>query len=184
MKVLAICASPRKGGNSDVLCDRFLKGALENGNTVEKINLSEQKILPCVACYGCRTSERCVQRDDMEKILKALLLADAVVLATPVYFYSMAAQMKLMIDRCLPRYREIRNKNFYFIVTAADPENAAADETVAGLRGFLRCLPGAKEKGIIYGTGTWERGDVYHHPSFETAYEMGKTIGERPYGKQ
>ena len=170
MKVLAVCASPRKGGNSDVLCDQFLKGAADNGSVVKKINLAGRNISPCVACYGCTKSHRCVKKDDMEQILEELIDADVIVLATPVYFYSMDAQMKIMIDRCLPRYRD-------YIITAADPEHFAADETIAGLRGYLRCLPGAKEQGIIYGTGTWDKGDVYRHPSFEKAYEMGKTIG-------
>lgn len=177
MKVLAICASPRKGGNSDVLCDQFLKGAAENGNEVKKINLAGMNISPCTACYGCTKSHWCVKNDDMEQIQQELICADVIVLATPVYFYSMDAQMKIMIDRCLPRYREIKNKEFYYIITAADPEHSAADETIAGLRGYLRCLPGAKEKGIIYGTGTWDKGDVYRHPSFENACAMGKTIG-------
>lgn len=177
MKVLAICASPRKGGNSDVLCDQFLKGAAECGNEVRKINLANMNISPCAACYGCTKSHRCVKNDDMEQILQELMDADKIVLATPVYFYSMDAQMKIMIDRCLPRYREIKDKDFYYIITAADPENSAADETIAGLRGYLRCLPGAKEKGIIYGTGTWDKGDVYRHPSFEKTYEMGRMIG-------
>lgn len=177
MKVLAICASPRKGGNSDVLCAQFLKGAAENGNEVKKINLAGMNISPCVACYGCTKSHQCVKKDDMAQIQQELIDADIIVLATPVYFYSMDAQMKIMIDRCLPRYREIKNKDFYYIITAADPEHSAADETIAGLRGYLRCLPGANEKGILYGTGTWNKGDVYRHPSFEKAYAMGKTIG-------
>lgn len=177
MKVLAISASPRRGGNSDVLCDQFLKGASESGNKVEKINLSGLTISPCAACYGCRESGKCVKKDDMEWVLDELIHADIVLLAVPVYFYSMNAQMKIMIDRCLPRYQEIKNKDFYYIITAADPAHSAADETIAGLRGYLRCLPGAEEKGIIYGTGTWNKGDVYRHPSFEKAYELGKTIG-------
>lgn len=177
MKVLAVSASPRRGGNSDVLCDRLLKGAAEAGNEVEKINLSGLTISPCAACYGCRGSGRCVKKDDMERVLDKLIHADAIILATPVYFYSMDAQMKIMIDRCLPRYQEIKGKDFYYIITAADPEHSAADGTLAGLRGYLRCLPGAKEKGILYGTGTWDKGDVYRHPSFEEAYELGKTIG-------
>ena len=88
----------------------------------------------------------------------------------------MNAQMKTFIDRCLPRYQEIKDKVFYYIITAADPQHSAADETIAGLRGYLRCLPGAQEKGIIYGTGTWDKNDVYRHPSFEKAYEAGKSI--------
>jgi multimeric flavodoxin WrbA len=176
MKVLAISASPRTDGNSDVLCDQFLKGAAEMGHETEKINLSGKKISPCVSCYGCIKTKTCVQKDDMADILQKLLDADVIILATPVYFYSMCAQMKTMIDRCLPRYQEIQNKQFYFIITAADPQHSAAEETIAGLRGYLRCLPGAQEKGIVYGTGTWDKGDVYRHPSLERAYEMGKGV--------
>jgi multimeric flavodoxin WrbA len=176
MKVLAISASPRKDGNSDVLCDQFLKGAAEMGHETEKINLSGKKIASCTACYSCGKTKTCVQKDDMADILQKLIDADVIVLATPVYFYSMCAQMKTMIDRCLPRYQEIQNKQFYFIITAADPQHSAAEETIAGLRGYLRCLPGAQEKGIVYGTGTWDKGDVYRHPSLERAYEMGKGV--------
>jgi multimeric flavodoxin WrbA len=176
VKVLAISASPRKEGNSDVLCDRFLEGAKESGHDTEKIWLGEKNISPCISCYGCTETKTCVKKDDMSEILPKLIDADIIVLATPVYFYCMDAQMKMMIDRCLPRYTEIENKQFYFIVTAADSEHAAADETVAGLRGFLKCLPGADEKGIIYGTGTWNKGDVFKRPAYEDAYKIGKSI--------
>lgn len=176
MKVLAISASPRSGGNSDVLCDQFLKGASEAGHETAKIRLAEKNIAPCSACYGCRENHLCVNEDDMAEVLRQLIAADVIVLATPVYFYCMDAQMKIMIDRCLPRYREMVHKKLYFIVTAADPQHSAADETLAGLRGFLRCLPGASECGVIYGTGTWDKGDVYRHPSLELAYQTGKNV--------
>lgn len=176
MKVLAVSASPRSGGNSDILCDQFLKGAAESGHETEKISIGHKNIHPCMACYGCRKTKVCVSKDDMGEVLEKLMGADVIILATPVYFYSMSAQMKAFIDRCLPRYQEIRDKVFYFIVTAADPQHSAADETIAGLRGYLRCLPGAQEKGIIYGTGTWDMNDVYRHPAFEKAYEAGKSI--------
>lgn len=176
MKILAISSSPRKGGNSDVLCDQFLKGAQEAGHETEKVLLAEMNLSPCEGCYKCAKSKQCVHEDGMDKLLQKLIDADITVLATPVYFYSMAAQMKIFIDRCLPRYREIVNKEFYFIVTAADPQHSAADETLAGLRGFLRCLPGATEKDIIFGTGTWQYNDVYQHPALERAYKLGKNI--------
>lgn len=176
MKVLAISSSPRKGGNSDVLCDEFLKGAAENGNEVQKIRLAEKKIAPCAACYGCAENHICVCKDDMAEVLDALKAADVIALASPVYFYSVCAQMKAMIDRCLAGYQAVKNKTFYLIVTAADPQRSAADETLADFRGFLRCLPGAKEAGVILGTGTWDKGDVYRHPSMKQAYEMGKEI--------
>ncbi len=176
MKVLAISSSPRNGGNSDVLCERLLEGAQKAGHETEKISLSGRKITPCHACYGCRKTEVCVKKDDMEEIIEKLIKADVIVLATPVYFYSMSAQMKIFIDRCLPKYREIRDKRFYFIITAADPQHQAVDGAVMGLRGYLRCLPGAREEGIIYGTGTWDRDDVYRHPAYEEAYETGRNL--------
>ncbi|HIV02491.1 MAG TPA: flavodoxin family protein [Candidatus Aphodoplasma excrementigallinarum] len=107
MKVLAISASPRTGGNSDVLCDQFLKGAEEAGHESAKIRLGEKHISPCTACYGCIKSHTCVKKDDMASIQQRMIDADVIVLATPVYFYSMAAQMKMMIDRCLARYRQM-----------------------------------------------------------------------------
>ena len=176
MKVLAISSSPRKDGNSDVLCDEFLKGAAENGHEVQKIRLSEKKISPCAACYGCAESHVCVRKDDMTEVLDALIDADVIALASPVYFYSVCAQMKAMIDRCLPRYLELKDKVFYLIVTAADPQHSAADETLADFRGYLRCLPGAREAGVIFGTGTWDKGDVYRHPALKQAYEMGRNL--------
>lgn len=67
-KVLIISASPGTGGNSDLLCDQFKKGAEEAGNTVEKVQLQKQKIGGCLACYGCRGTGVCVQKDDMEEL--------------------------------------------------------------------------------------------------------------------
>ena len=176
MKVLAISASPRREGNSDVLCDAFLKGAAESGHETQKIRLAEKKIAPCLACYGCMKTHICVQKDDMAAVLAALKAADVIVLASPVYFYSICAQMKAMIDRCMADYQAIGNKRFYLIVTAADPQHSAADETLADFRGYLRCLPGAQEAGVILGTGTWDKGDVYRHPSLNEAYEMGRSV--------
>ncbi len=176
MNVLAISSSPRKGGNSDVLCDEFLKGAAEAGHKTQKIRLAEKTITPCAACYGCGTSHVCVRKDDMAEVLEALKAAEVIVLASPVYFYSVCAQMKTMIDRCLADYQAIKDKTFYLIVTAADPQHSAADETLADFRGYLRCLPGAREAGVILGTGTWDKGDVYRHPALKQAYELGRSI--------
>ena len=176
MNVLILNSSPRKGGNSDVLCQQFAKGAEEAGHQVEKIDLREKKLSPCLACYACMKEHICAIRDDMAGIFTQMQQADVIVLSSPVYFYSLSAQLKMLIDRCLVDYKRLAGKKFYFIVTAADPRHEAADETLAAFRGFLRCLPGAEEKGIIYGTGTWDKGDVYKHPAFSQAYQMGKEV--------
>ena len=178
MKVLAVSSSPRLHGNSDLLCDQFLKGATEAGHSVKKIRLAEKSISPCAACDGCQSDAVCVKRDDMADILEDVISADVIILATPVYFYSMSAQMKIFIDRCFARFREIKGKDFYLIVTSAAPQHEAAEETIAGLRGFLRCLPEAREKEIIYGSGAWDRGDILRHPAYEKAFELGKNLSE------
>ena len=111
----------------------------------------------------------------MAEILDKMVKADVIVMATPVYFYSMNGQMKTLIDRTVPRYEEIRNKNFYFIVAAADTSTANMQKTIQGFKGFTEdCLDGAREKGIIYGTGAWQIGDIKNSPAMNEAYEMGK----------
>jgi multimeric flavodoxin WrbA len=175
-KVLILSASPRKGGNSDLLCDQFLLGAKEAGNQMEKIFLGDKKIGYCTGCGSCITSKSCAQQDDMAEVLEKIIAADVIVMATPVYFYTMNGQMKTLIDRTCPRYTEISNKEIYFVVTAADSRKQAMERTLEGFRGFTSCLDGAKEKGIIYGTSAWNKGDVIGSEAMVQAYEMGKAV--------
>lgn len=175
--VLILSASFRKGGNSDTLCDQFAKGAEEAGNHVEKIFINSKKINFCRGCGVCNTTHKCVQKDDMEEILDKMVKADVIVMATPVYFYTMNGQMKTLIDRTVPRYTEISNKDFYFIVAAADDNRDNMKKTLEGFRGFTEdCLEGAREKGIIYGTGAWQIGDIKNSPAMEEAYNAGRSI--------
>lgn len=175
--VLIISASPRKGGNSDTLCEQFMKGAKEAGNRVDKIRLAELNIDYCSACYACKKIGHCVKQDDMEQVIEKMRNADVIALATPVYFYTMCAQMKTMIDRTLGGAQKagLENKDFYLIATAADGK-AAMERTIDGLRGYLECLPGAKEMGVIYGAGAWQLGDILKEPAMQEAYQMGKNI--------
>lgn len=176
-KVLVLSASPRKSGNSEMLCDQFMLGVKESGNQVEKIFVVDKKIHYCVACEVCkRNGGICVHKDDMVEVLEKIITSDVIVMATPVYFYTMDAQMKTLIDRTVARYTEIKNKDFYFIVTAADESKQAMERTLEGFRGFTLCLGGAKEKGIIYGTGAWNKGDIKESQAMKQAYEMGKNV--------
>lgn len=175
--VLIISSSPRKGGNSDLLCDRFAQGATESGNNVEKIFLSSKNIGYCRGCGVCNSTHKCVQKDDMADLLDKMVKADVIVLATPVYFYSMDGQLKTFIDRTVPRYTEISNKDFYYIMTAADTQKSSLNRTIEALRGFTEdCLPGANEAGIIYGTGAWQIGEIKNTPAYNEAYKMGKSV--------
>ncbi len=176
-KVLVISASPRKGGNSDLLCDQFILGAKESGNDVDKIRLAEQNINYCTGCGACFAKKgACSQKDDMSEILDKMVEADVIAMATPIYFYTMDGQMKTFIDRTCSRYTEIKNKEFYFIMTAADNDKSAMDRTINEFRGFTYCLDGAIEKGIVYGVGVWNIGDVKSSSVMNEAFEMGKQL--------
>ena len=177
-KVLIISASPRKGGNSDTLCNKFMFGAREAGHDVEKIFLRDKKINYCVGCGLCTTNDytACSQKDDMDEILEKMLTANVIVLATPVYFYAISGQMKTFIDRCCSRYTRLSNKEFYFIATAADPNRKALENTFNDFRGFTSCLEGAKEKGCIYGCGVWAKDDITRTQLLDEAYHMGLSV--------
>jgi len=176
-KVLILSGSPRKGGNSDLLCDQFSKGAAEAGHEVEKVFLGEKKIGYCKACYYCtKSGGKCAIKDDMSEILDKMQAADVIVMASPVYFYSIDAQMKAVIDRSVARWTDIPNKDFYYIMTAAEDSDTVMDCTLECFRGFAACLEGAREMGVIEGKGVYEAGAIQNHPSMKEAYEMGKRI--------
>lgn len=176
-KVLILSGSPRKGGNSDLLCDEFLKGALESGNEAEKIFLRSKKVAPCSACYNCRDhGGKCAVQDDMAEILDKMQEAGVIVMASPVYFYSIDAQMKAVIDRSVARWTNIPNKEFYYIMTAAEDSDTVMDCTLECFRGFAACLNGSKEMGVIYGKGVYEAGEIREMPAMREAYEMGKRV--------
>ena len=177
-KILVISSSGRTGGNSDLLCDQFAKGAREAGHEVEKIRLAEKKVGYCTGCYACQKLHKCVQNDDANELVEKMLAADSIVLATPVYFYSMNAQLKALIDRTVSRWDDFgrfKGTEFWLIVTAADSNHAMMKAALAGLRGFMRdCIEGSIERGVIYGTGAYEKGAIKKLPVFEEAYKAGK----------
>ena len=99
MKIIALQASPRKGGNCDVLMDEMIKGIEENGGEVTKYYLEGCDIAPCKACMYCASNPDCVRDDDGNKILNEMVEADGVIFSTPIYYGQMSAQGKLIIDR-------------------------------------------------------------------------------------
>lgn len=174
MKVLIISSSPRRGGNSDMLCDEFTRGALAAGHTAEKILLKDKKVNYCTGCGLCMKNKGvCSQKDDMVEIRDKMISADVIVLATPIYFYTMCAQMKTFIDRCCFFYTEVKNKDLYYIMTAADADKDAMRRALVEFDGFMSCLDGASEKGCVYGIGVWEKGEVEATIAMKEAYEMG-----------
>lgn len=97
-------------------------------------------------------------------------------MASPVYFYSIDAQMKTVIDRTVAKWREIKNKEFYYIMTAAENDKVAMDCTLECFRGLAVCLDGSREMGVVIGTGVYEAGAVKNTPAYKEAYEMGLRV--------
>lgn len=176
-KVLILAGSPRKNGNSAALCAEFARGAAEVGNDVELLYLRDKKIAYCNACYYCKNHDgHCIIKDDMAEILEKMNDADVIVMASPVYFYSIDAQMKALIDRTVAQWLKIRDKTFYYIMTAAEDSAWVMDCTLECMRGLAKCLKGSSEGGVIYGKGVYAPGEIREKPAMREAYEMGKSV--------
>ena len=161
----------------NILCDEFLRGTQDAGHKAEKIRVAEKKVAPCSGCYYCSThGGACVHKDDMADILQKMIDADVIVLASPVYFYSISAQLKAVIDRTVARWLEVKDKEFYYITTMADEEKASADTTLTCFRGYADCVEGAVEKGVLVASGVYEPGAVRNTSAMAQAYEMGRNV--------
>ncbi|UCF94682.1 MAG: flavodoxin family protein [Desulfobacterales bacterium] len=141
MKVIGINASPRKGANTQTLVEAVLNGAEERGAETRLVNLREQKINGCLGCEGCKKHlGQCVQKDDLTLLLQEMTTYDAIVVGTPVYWYHVAAQFKMLVDRlyCFLEFGENpdtgeqtiksefpRGKKMIFIISRGDPEPPA-----------------------------------------------------------
>ncbi|MCP9612958.1 flavodoxin family protein [Coprobacter tertius] len=177
-KVLILSSSPRRGGNSDMLCNEFLRGAVDGDNEVEKVFLRDKEIHPCLGCGVCsRGKKPCPQNDDASEIIDKMLCTDVIVMATPVYFYSMSAQMKALIDRCCGLYTEMTDKEFYFIATAAEDDPTIMDRIILNFKGFLDCLENPVIKGSVFCGGVWHVGEIKGNLALRKAYDMGRSIG-------
>lgn len=174
-KVLVISSSPRRGGNSDYLCDQFIRGAEEAGHDTEKIFFQNKKINYCLGCGACNTTHKCVQKDDMDGVLDKMVNADVLVFGTPVYFYTMDAQMKTLIDRTVPRYTELKG-DAYLIATLADQGKEVMNGTLAAFQGYIDCLDDVEWRKTIVGYGAWNKGDILGNPAVDEAYNAGKSL--------
>lgn len=175
--VLILEGSPRPNGNSCILSEEFACGAAESGCSVEKVLVAQKKIAGCLGCDYCqRNNGVCVHKDDMQEIREKMMAADVIVLASPIYFYSMTGQMKTMIDRTYAFFAGLEGKKFYFIITCAAPDVSFTETMQAALRGFTCCVPNAVEGGVVLGIGASAAGDICSSAAMEQAYRMGRSV--------
>jgi multimeric flavodoxin WrbA len=183
-KVLVLMASPRARGNSTILAEEAARGAKEAGATVEAFRLVKMKIGLCLACDGCRKpgADGCVRKDDIRMLHAKLREADALLIASPVYWFTMSAQIKLFMDRLYAfgaeGYQPLKGKRIGIILTYGDADPFASG-AVNALRSFQDAFAyvGAPIKGMVYGTGD-KPGDVLENETLlKEAYALGRKLG-------
>ena len=115
-KVVAIYGSPRREGNTALLLREAVRGAREAGAEVEEVVLRDLKMSPCLEIYGCKNSGRCAIQDDFQKVYESILTSQAVMLASPIFFYSVSAHTKILMDRC----QSLWVKKHWLLETSSD----------------------------------------------------------------
>ncbi len=175
--ILVISTSLRGKSNSDALADEFVRGAVEAGNSVEKVELRGKKIAFCTGCLSCQKTQKCAINDDAREIAEKMLNADVIVFATPVYYYGMSGQMKTLLDRANPLYTtDFKFREIYLLATAAEDGENTVSGTVTGLQGWIDCYEKAKLAGVIFAGGVNDAGEINGHKALETAYKAGFNI--------
>lgn len=172
--VLVISASPRRGGNTDLLCDEFVRGAKEAGGNVEKIFLDDYKIDFFHEQHEL-SADSVAEGDQAPLIIGKMVDADIIVLSSPVYYMNIDGQLKTLMDRCF-RNKGLAGKEFYYITACADAEDSTAETAIFAFRGFVVCLPDPVERGMVKATGMGRKGAVEQSQYMQEAYRLGKTI--------
>jgi len=175
--VLIITASLRPNSNSDALAAAFAQGAKEAGNPVEQVSLKGKSIGFCVGCLACQNTQKCVLRDDAAALAEKVKNADAVVFATPVYYYGPSGLLKTFLDRCNPIYpSDYAFRDVYFLATAADTDESVMDGPVKAMEGWVDCFGKARLAGTVFGGGVDAPGQIAGHEALQKAYEMGRQV--------
>ena len=185
-KVLILNGSPRKKGNSSTLAARISRGAKSAGAEVETLFLQDLKISPCRGCNTCQKddSKGCAIKDAMQEIYPKLIRADAWVIASPVYWFTMSAQTKIFMDRCyaLPAYANnpFAGKRIAIAMSYGDAD-AVKSGCVNALRTFQDAFRFTRSKivGMVYGSAM-EAGEIVNNKALmREAEELGKLLVSR-----
>lgn len=182
-KVVILNSSPRKNGNSDILAGAVARGVRDNGGTAIKFDLARMNINPCRGCYACQMGHGnpCVHRDEMKQIYGAILDADAVVLATPLYWQQMNGIMKNVVDRMFALSGRINKEiDTALIVSGATPGGHAYDKIDAY---FREAFAGPEVLNwnvvdVIKAGGLVEKGDAKKSVYYDQAYDLGRSLAE------
>jgi multimeric flavodoxin WrbA len=185
LKVLGIMGSPRIHGNTDLLLDQTLKGAQEAGADTEKIKITKVEVKPCLEDYGCAIMGICTIRDDMDVIYEKLLLADIIIVASPMFFYSVPAQLKSLIDRAqaiwarkylLKQDVSGKKRKGAFIGVGATKGKNLFDGVMLTMKYFYDAIDVEYTDNLLF-RQIDQKGEIKDHPTaLADAFELGKKL--------
>jgi len=187
LRVLGIAGSPRRGGNTDLLLAEVMKGAASRGAEVKTLFLNDLKITPCQHCDACLEAGRCRINDDMQMVYQELEDADRIVLASPIQFMGITAQMKAMIDRCqalwarkyvlkLPPLGDRRERKGLFISVGGRRIANLFEPALATVKTLFRILDITYAGELLF-PGIDEKGAIVKHPdALRQAFLAGQEL--------
>lgn len=177
MKIFVAESSPHKQGSSNLLAERFIKGALENGHEVTVFDAAHADMHPCLGCDHCAMQGPCIQNDDMERQKAKILEADMLVLVTPLYYFSVSAQLKMFIDRFYSFNGELTSRHLKTILIAAswNEDEWTMDPLESYYKTLVRYLD-FDDQGMILASGCGTVSMTKRTSFPQKAYELGKSI--------
>ncbi len=188
MKIIAFNGSPRPEGNTEILLNETLKPLREEGHEVRVFTLNSMDFKPCQDCGGCVTTGICIHDDAMTEIYAAIREADRIILASPIFFYSLSAQTKAMVDRCQAFWCEKyllkkiipagpRGRKGLLLLVGGMKKEECRITAEATAKGFFRTCSVPEHETLFFG-GIDAKGDILKHPAaLKDAYEAGKRLG-------
>lgn len=175
--IVILVGSMRKDGNTDLLAQAFAEGARKN-NSVEILSVADYKVNPCIGCNSCFTREgnRCFQNDDMNVIYEKLKVADIVVVASPVYFYGISAELKAVIDRLhTPMRNEFSIKKLALLLVGAAELPEMFDAIILQYQLILDFFH-LEDAGMVLVRGVKDKGDMKGNAALKEAYDLGMSV--------
>ncbi len=185
LKIAAVYASPRRSGNTAALLSAAMLGAEESGATVESIVLRDYRMSPCLEIYGCKENGECAIRDDFQAVRDRILAADAIAVASPVFFYTVSAHLKIFMDRCQslwvkkywidpqPAEKSRPTRKGLVIAAGATKGKKLFDGMLLSMRYFFDVLDAGVDETLLC-RGLDFEGDIHGFPEYiEEARRLG-----------
>lgn len=177
MNILMIESSPHKHGSSNLLAEKFMEGAREAGHQAEVFDAARADLHPCLGCGACGMAGPCVQRDDMARLRELLLHTDMAVFVTPLYYFGMSAQLKMVIDRFYSFTGKLSSRKLKTALIAAawDSNDWTMKDLSAHYQTLCRYM-NFRDQGMVLGIGCGTVSMTRQSPFMDRAYELGRSL--------